>query len=121
MYPLVEAYLSGDLSREAFCRAHDLPMPVFSYWQTKYRKAHGLSSARKASARQGGDSGQGHSEQSKADQLPASGGKFVALCVESSSCGEVLMEWELAEGMRLRFYRWPDAAYFEALLQLGTC
>jgi len=37
MFPLIEAYLSGHLAQQDFCREHALPISVFQYWLRKYR------------------------------------------------------------------------------------
>ena len=39
MYPLMEAYLQSGQSQKAFCAAHALPEPVFSYWLSKFRRS----------------------------------------------------------------------------------
>jgi len=37
MFPLIDAYLSGRLTQQAFCLEQDLPISVFRYWLRKYR------------------------------------------------------------------------------------
>jgi hypothetical protein len=36
MYPLVESYLAGSKTREAFCAEHGLSLATFAYWRGKY-------------------------------------------------------------------------------------
>jgi len=38
MYPVVEFYLSGELSQKEFCQQNDLTLSVFNYWLKRYRK-----------------------------------------------------------------------------------
>ena len=94
MYPLVESYLSSDLSREAFCQLHDIPLCVFAYWYGKYRKAH-------------------------MENEPGPGG-FVPLEIQGSSVLAVL-ELELGNGKRLRFFNYPTLKYLEGILSMDPC
>ena len=91
MYPLVEAYISGNMSREAFCQAHAIPVSALSYWQTKYRKEHGLTPPDKPSG-------------------------FVPLEVGPGSGKAVVMELVMTGGSVLRFYSYPEAGYLQSLL-----
>jgi hypothetical protein len=38
MYPIIEQYLSSELSQEIFCNKHGLKKYVFNYWLSHYRK-----------------------------------------------------------------------------------
>lgn len=39
MFPVIEAWESSPLSREAFCRQHNLTKGTFGYWRSKYLKS----------------------------------------------------------------------------------
>ena len=91
MYPLVESFMESDLSREAFWELHHISLSVLSYWQTKYRQAHGLSKD--------------------------PGGNFLPLSVhptgmDQAVIDQAVMELELLSGSRLRFYAYPEVAKF---------
>ena len=90
MYPLVELLMESDLSREAFCELHNISLSVLSYWQTKYRKAHGLSKG--------------------------AGENFLPLSVNPAGMDQAVMELELLSGSRLRFYAYPEVKYLQTLL-----
>lgn len=97
MYPLVQAYISGNQSRSVFCAAHNIPVSALNYWQTKYRKSQGL--------------GKEHSPQNN----------FVSVELKPSSLEHVVMELELQRGSRLRFYSYPDPSYLESILSIQAC
>ena len=44
MYPVIEAYLSSDLTQEGFCRQEGFSIAVLNYWLKKYRSEHGEAS-----------------------------------------------------------------------------
>ena len=90
MYPLVKSFMESDLSREAFCELHHISLSVLSYWQTKYRKAHGLGKS--------------------------PGSTFLPLTVHPAGMDQAVMELELLSGSRLRFYAYPEVKYLQALL-----
>ena len=91
MYPIVESYLASDLSREAFCQEAGISVSTLSYWQTKYRKEQGSSSLESQSG-------------------------FMPLSVEASGIGEAVLELVWVNGHRLRFLRYPEVSYLQALL-----
>lgn len=106
MFPLVEAYQSGSESRAAFCAARKLPISALNYWQTKYRKAHGLSLGKKRSG--------GFLElKPSAVAIPTA--------APAVSQREVLMELAFEAGQTLRFYGYPPVDYLGALLSGKTC
>ena len=39
MFPLIKAYLDGNVRRSVFCQQHNLTIDIFKYWLKKYRKA----------------------------------------------------------------------------------
>lgn len=91
MYPIVESYLASDLGLAAFCREVGISVSTLSYWQTKYRK-----------------------EQSCSSMEPHSG--FMALSVEARQSHEAVLELVGSNGNRLRFMRYPEVSYLQALL-----
>ncbi|MEZ4852510.1 MAG: hypothetical protein R3B93_28810 [Bacteroidia bacterium] len=96
MYPLVEAYIESDMSREAFCQTHAISVSALGYWQTKYRKAH---------------------RESKAENPQG----FISLDVSAETGGSVLMELVLPGGSFVRFYRYPEAQYVATLMSIDRC
>ena len=88
MFPLIEQYLSSELGRASFCESVGLSLPVFSYWYSKYQKAH----------RSGSSSG------------------FVPLQIHGS--GGAVLEVCLPGGSVLRFMSYPEASYLRTLLSL---
>jgi hypothetical protein len=38
MFPVIECFLESDQTQKAFCAECDLPLSVFFYWLTKYRR-----------------------------------------------------------------------------------
>lgn len=100
MFPLVEAYRDSSLSRSAFCASRDLPISALNYWQTKYRKTHGLGSS-------------------------ARGSGFIELAPSAPSmepsAGDVVMELCFGADHRLRFYGYPPADYVGQLLLIERC
>lgn len=40
MYPLVQEYLSSDLSKIVFCRKHGIKVHTFQYWISKFNQEH---------------------------------------------------------------------------------
>ena len=38
MYPLVEAYIEGELTQRDFSAEHGMSLPVLCYWLAKYRR-----------------------------------------------------------------------------------
>lgn len=94
MYPLVEAYMKSDLRREDFCASHEISVSALGYWQTKYRKANGLS-------------------------LGEPSGGFVSLELPSvQSTGSVVLELDLGQERVFRFYGYPELKYLKGLLSL---
>lgn len=91
MYPIVESYLASDLGRAAFCHEAGISVSTLSYWQTKYRK-----------------------EQIASSRETHSG--FMALSVETSHGEAAALELIWVNGHRLRFMRYPEVAYLQALL-----
>ena len=39
MYPVVQEYLSSDLSKVEFCRIHGIKVHTFQYWISKFNQA----------------------------------------------------------------------------------
>ena len=106
MFPLVEAYQSGSESRASFCAARKVPISALNYWQTKYRKAHGLSLGKNPSS--------GFLELS-----PSTGS------IPKASLGatppEVVMELCFGPDQKLRFYGYPPLDYLGTLLSGVGC
>lgn len=40
MYPLIELYLEGGQTQQAFSESHNLSLAVLNYWISKYRRDH---------------------------------------------------------------------------------
>ena len=38
MYPLVEEYLSSDISQREYCQRHQIKVHTFQYWLSKYKQ-----------------------------------------------------------------------------------
>lgn len=38
MYPLVQEYLSSEVSQREFCRSHQIKVHTFQYWLSKYKQ-----------------------------------------------------------------------------------
>jgi hypothetical protein len=38
MYPLVQEYLSSEVSRREFCHGHQIKVHTFQYWLSKYKQ-----------------------------------------------------------------------------------
>lgn len=94
MYSLMESYELGNMSRRAFCSHHELPLSVFGYWRSKYRKTQGLKNVSKAQA------------------------NFISLEVSPPASGSVVLELELGKGVKLRFHQYPDVQYLQSLLSV---
>lgn len=94
MYSLMESYELGTMSRTAFCSHHDLPLSVFGYWRSKYRKSQGLN----------------HGSKQRDN--------FISLEVSPPASGSVVFELELDNGVKLRFHKYPDVKYLQSLLSL---
>jgi transposase-like protein len=43
MFPVVEAYLESGKTQKAFCLAENIPLAVFAYWLSKYRRSRDTS------------------------------------------------------------------------------
>ncbi len=43
MFTLIRQWESGDLTKKAFSRQHQIPVSVFHYWCRKYRENHSPS------------------------------------------------------------------------------
>lgn len=96
MYPIVEAYMLGSLSRSSFCSQHNLSISALNYWQTKYRKSQEVSKTKDRS-------------------------NFIAVEVSPASERTPVMELELGEKGRLKFFSYPDPAYLKSVLILDLC
>ena len=94
MYSLMESYELGNMSRIAFCNHHALPLSVFGYWRSKYRKSQELKNGSKQED------------------------NFITLEVSPPSIGSVVLELELGKGVKLRFHQYPDVKYLQSLLSL---
>jgi len=97
MYSLMESYELGHMSRTAFCSHHDLPLSVFGYWRSKYRKSQELKNGSKQQD------------------------NFVALEVSPPASGSVVLELELGKGVKLIFHQYPEVKYLHALLSVDLC
>lgn len=38
MYPLVEEYLTSEVSQREFCQSHQIKVHTFQYWLSKYKQ-----------------------------------------------------------------------------------
>ena len=88
MYPLVEAYLTGEMTQKAFAARHGLSLPVFHYWLRKYRTSKKLT-----------------------------GGGFVEVTPRSDVTPPAFLEVDLGRGQQLRFFAPPPATYLIQLLE----
>ena len=94
MYSLMESYELGHMSRTAFCSHHGLPLSVFAYWRSKYRKSEELK------------------------KEPKQQDNFITLEVSPPASGSVMLELELGKGAKLIFHQYPDVKYLQSLLSL---
>ena len=103
MFPLIEAYLNGHISRSAFCEKHHLSIETFKYWQKKYKNAQ-----------KGKDAATTSSSKSKREL-------FVALHVAPTSSKEqTTCELIFPNGVRLLFSQPVTAPFLLQLIQKGA-
>ena len=88
MYPLVERYLQGHQTQNAFCAEHGISTSLLNYWLTKYRK----EAARKP-------------------------GTFIEI-LPGAPQERALMEVVYPHGVRLRLLAPVAPSYLEPLLRL---
>lgn len=90
MFPLVEQYLDGDLSRKAFCDKHGLSLAVLNYWIARYRR-----------------------------EKTRQPGAFQEITPAPSSLDQALIEIIYPHGVRLRLFAPVEPAYLDRLLAPG--
>ena len=102
MFPLIERYLKSPTTQQAFCRAHGLPLSVFTYWLTKYRRE---------------TSQPGHEPDGVSVEIMPDGDG--ARSISSAREERPFLEMVYARGVRLRLFTPVEPAYLERLVALG--
>ncbi len=86
MFPLMEAYIEGELTQQDFSAEHAMSLPVFCYWLAKYRRNS------------------------------AEPGAFLEIQPVSAAADRPLLEVCYPTGVRLRIFSPLKAAYLDHLL-----
>ena len=94
MFPKVEAYLRGSLSKSKFCKAQGINIHTFTYWHQKYKAF-----------------------QDKVKEKPVSNSKLISLEVSPPPHAEML-EMCYPNGVRLRLPAETKPDFIQTLLQL---
>lgn len=89
IFPLIEAYEKGTLTKEEFCHQTKLKEGSLSYWLGRYRK------------------------------ISKSNSSFVRLTTSTESIDEYRMEIMLNDGKRIRFTSLVPIEYMESILKIG--
>jgi hypothetical protein len=91
MYDLVSAWEKSDLSQQAFCQTHEIPVAVFAYWRRRHKR-------------------------SEAGEMRAAG--FSEVCLPGTgSSGGIFARIRFANGVELELEQRVESAWIKDLVQ----